>query len=288
MARDLSPILPQKCVTVFRGRRCSGAPSDSVAAFYKVTVTIGHEIGTTDPDIEPEPPGTAGSTHIFHDTCLALFTVGNPTPTNSNALNNVAAQLGQDFIDYRSESFDIVLNGICAMGECGLYDVIEWRYDGQDQTTRVQSQPLGGEPEEFQHQDGAISGCTDLSNSGNPVGKNPCVEVYAPPESCSGGGAKATATITSNHIASIAVTAGGTYTSTPTVAISGDGTGATATATVAGGAVTAVAVTAGGSGYSSAIVSFNGGGGSLQRTRYVVCIEDGRLVRRFISYDTIS
>lgn len=74
----------------------------------------------------------------------------------------------------------------------------------------------------------------------------------------------ATAT-TGASVVSIYVTNGGSsYTSAPTVTVSGGGgTGATATATVLSNAVTLVTVTAQGSGFTSApTVSFTGGGGS--------------------------
>lgn len=71
--------------------------------------------------------------------------------------------------------------------------------------------------------------------------------------------ARATATLSTGAVASIAVNSGGSYASTPTVTISGGGgTGATATATLTNGAVTSIAVTAGGSGYTSTpTVSFS-------------------------------
>lgn len=69
-----------------------------------------------------------------------------------------------------------------------------------------------------------------------------------------GGGATATAELTSEAVSGVTVTAGGSgYEVTPTVTLSGGGgTGATATATVSGGIVTAINVTNGGSGYTAA------------------------------------
>lgn len=66
------------------------------------------------------------------------------------------------------------------------------------------------------------------------------------------------------EIDSISITAGGSsYTTAPTVVISGDGDGtATGTATISSGAVTGVTINTSGSGYSFAFVSFTGGGGS--------------------------
>ncbi len=70
---------------------------------------------------------------------------------------------------------------------------------------------------------------------------------------------------TSEYVAGIALTNGGSgYTSAPTVTISGGGgTGATAKATISGGVVTGIIITNPGSGFTSApTVSFSGGAGA--------------------------
>ncbi len=166
--------------------------------------------------------------------------------------------------------------------------MISWRYDGTDSYTRVQSQPWTGEPQELNHYDPDTKDCDDAHNSGTPISPVPCVYIYDAGV-CEGGGATAHATIVAGVITAITVDSGGTYTGTPTVVItSPDGTGATATATVGGGAVTSVAVGAGGTGYKSAIISFKGGGSGLQKAQYLLCIEDGRLVQRFVAYVTVG
>jgi len=81
---------------------------------------------------------------------------------------------------------------------------------------------------------------------------------------------------TAAGIERIEVTAGGTsYTSAPTVAITGDGSGATATATVSGGAVTAVTVTGKGTNYRVVDITFSGGGGSDAAARAVLTPKAG-------------
>jgi hypothetical protein len=287
VASDLSPLLPAQLNVYFRGRRCSGNPSDTTPTWYTSSVSLSN-ITFTDTAISPIPLGVSGATAIVHDAAVALYAAGGSTPTNKTALDNLAKQIAQDFYDYRSESFDLVYNGIVNPLPNGLIDVAEFYYGTDDQWTRVQSVAWSGEPEEYQHQDPAVSGCMDANNAGNPVAKVPCVEYIGDPVTCTGGGGKATATISNGKITGIAVTAGGTYTSTPTVAISGDGSGATASATVSGGAVSSVVIENQGSGYSSAIVSFSGGGSKLQMTRYKLCLEDGRLVTYFIQYESIG
>ena len=85
-----------------------------------------------------------------------------------------------------------------------------------------------------------------------------------------------TASATAAGIERIEVTAGGTsYTSAPTVAITGDGSGATATATVSGGAVTAVTVTGKGTNYRVVDITFSGGGGSDAAARAVLTPKAG-------------
>ncbi len=80
-----------------------------------------------------------------------------------------------------------------------------------------------------------------------------------------GGGAGATATANlTGAVSNISLSSGGSgYTSAPTVTLSGGGgTGATATATLTADAVTAVTINNAGSGYTSApTVTFTGGGG---------------------------
>ena len=81
---------------------------------------------------------------------------------------------------------------------------------------------------------------------------------------------------TAAGIERIEVTAGGTsYTSAPTVTITGDGSGATATATVSGGAVTAITVTAKGTNYRVADIVISGGGGSDATARAVLAPVEG-------------
>jgi hypothetical protein len=285
-SENLSPLLPASVTVFYRGRRCTGTVSQTVPIYYSKIVNLS-SITFTNGAVTPQPQGVAGATQIIHDSAIALYTAGGGTPTNQGNLNNLSNQLAQAFYDWRSAMFDLVYNGVINPAASGLIDVAEWVYTATEQVTRVQSQPWNGEPIEMQHQESSVAGCTDLSNAPNPVEHVPCLEYYAPPEACIGGGATATANIVSGSITTIAVTNGGSYTSTPAVAFSGDGSGATATATVSGGAVTAVTVTSGGTGYTSAVVSFNGGGAFLQRTRFMLCLHDGRLDSKFVSYDSI-
>lgn len=263
-------------------------PSDTIPTFWNVTTNLS-TIVLTDPDAT-QPLGIPGTKQIFMDTAVGLFAAGGTTPTNSTALTALAKQISQDFYDWRSESFDTVLNGICAVVPNGLIDVIEWRYDASDVTTRIQSAPWNGEAQEQNHYDPATASCDDVHNSGSPTGKVPYIEFLGAPESCAGGKATATCTVVSGAVSTVTVTAGGTYTGTPTVCFSqrpGDGVNAAATATVSGGAVMSVAVTAGGTGYSTAnppIVSFKGGGASLERTKFFLGLEDGRLRAFFVAY----
>jgi hypothetical protein len=293
--QDLSPVLPETIAVVFQWRRCTGVPSDvrPVEPVYISEVDLA-DITFTDPDVSPQPLGVPGSIHTVRDTAVALFTVGVADPTNKTTLDTLAYQIAQDFYDWRANSFDITYNGIAAVEPSGTVDLIEFCYHQEDCYTRIQSQPWGGEPEEFQHLDPAAANCDDSHNSSKPTDKIPYFEVFGKPESCTGGGATATCTVVMGQVTAVAVTAGGTYTGVPTVAFSqhpGDGRGATATATVAGGAVTVVTITNGGSGYDDAhppLVSFNGGGSKLQRTVWWLGLEDGRLATYFSHYFTPS
>jgi hypothetical protein len=89
--------------------------------------------------------------------------------------------------------------------------------------------------------------------------------------------------LTATTVASLIVTAGGSYTSAPTVTITGgSGTGATSTSTIVATSVASVTVNTGGTGYSaSPAITFTGGGGtgataiSSAYTPYLVQIPDG-------------
>lgn len=300
MSRDQSTILPEKIQFVFRTRRCSGTVSDTISPFYTHDVTFA-DLTPSDGYVSIDLTGFTGTFLPIRDSAVALKNGGNGDPTNKTALDDLAKQWAQDYLDWVTADApgDLKYVGIVAPEPSGLIDTIEWTYTAEMVATRVTGSPFTGfMPEELQHFDPATANCTDLNNptgSGKPIGFTPALDYYSPPESCIGGGAKATATVDSGgHVTnSFSITAGGTYTGTPTVAFSDDGvgSGATATATVSGGAVTSVTLGSGGSKYSSAnppIVSFNGGGAKLQRTRMRLSIETGRLVTRFIAYETIG
>jgi len=84
------------------------------------------------------------------------------------------------------------------------------------------------------------------------------------------------AAATDGAIDNIVITAGGSsYSSTPTVTITGDGSGATASATVAGNAVTGITITDNGSGYTFATVTISGGGGTGATAEAIISPKGG-------------
>jgi len=104
------------------------------------------------------------------------------------------------------------------------------------------------------HSTGKHKGVDNLQNSTSTPSGPVVGDVWVEPIT-GGSGAAATATVTSNAIASVAVTAGGTaYTGAPTITLSGGSpsTDAVLLAVINGsGVVTSVTVTSGGAGYSS-------------------------------------
>ena len=81
---------------------------------------------------------------------------------------------------------------------------------------------------------------------------------------------------TAQGIERIEVTAGGTsYSSDPTVTITGDGTGATATAVRTGTAVTSITINNKGTNYTFADITISGGGGSDATARAVIAPKAG-------------
>ncbi len=164
MARNLSPVLTDKVSVIFPARHCSGLCSD-LPHFYWTDAHIStvnlSDVTLTDPEIVEQPLGTIDTTWTVRDTCQALYTTAAGSPSNLTQLNQLAAQIAQDYYDWRSVNFDVVYNGVAPVDPCALIDLIEFRYDKTDSTTRVQSAPWTGEPTEYQHMDPGVSssGC---------------------------------------------------------------------------------------------------------------------------------
>lgn len=102
-----------------------------------------------------------------------------------------------------------------------------------------------------------------VTNGGSGYTSVPTVSFKPYPVTGTGTGAAATATI-DGRVASIAIVNGGSGYTAPTVTLSGGGgTGALATATINGGVITGIAVTAAGTGYTSTpTVAITGQAGS--------------------------
>jgi hypothetical protein len=171
----LSSAFTAKFQVRFRTRRCDGNSSDSVPLYWLETINLA--------DILPSylPTGIVGKgLFVCKDDALALMNVGNPTPTNSTALHALAVQIATDFINWRSVSYDITFNGTIASPPNGLTDMMEWTLLAECVSTRQITQPLNGEPEEFNHNDGPNNaGCKDTPGT-LYVEKTPCVDVFIP------------------------------------------------------------------------------------------------------------
>src|SRR6185437_8808665 len=106
-------------------------------------------------------------------------------PTNRTPLDNLAQQIADDYMNWRTRAFDRVYNGIIAPDMCGLIDEVEWRYDAiplsdgpdfgcEDEplvtgvTTRMRSGAWNETPNQLHHLDPAQAECTDANNAGAP------------------------------------------------------------------------------------------------------------------------
>lgn len=159
MSSDLSPIFPSKFEAVFPRRICGSAPhlfSWPGTAGYISSVNLS-SITFSDASVNPAPQGVSDTTLTLRDTAQARFNAPAAAPTNQTALDALARQLFQDWCDWRSQSFDIVYNGIVDPLPNGLIDVAEFCYTAEDQWTRVQSAAWSGDPVEYQHFDPTIS-----------------------------------------------------------------------------------------------------------------------------------
>lgn len=114
-------------------------------------------------------PAGVGGTLVLRDTALALYDPSQMVPyTNLTNLAALAKQIAVDWLAWRLQAvddndngaFDQVYNGVIDPTPSGALDSIEWTYTHFDQSTRVKSPAWGGDPREFQHQDGTVGSAT--------------------------------------------------------------------------------------------------------------------------------
>lgn len=302
--KDLSPALPAKFTAVFPARRCAGNPDNGTPRNYSKDVLLSG-LTFTDTNITPVPLGTSGTTWTFRDTALALYSTPGGPPSNQAAIDALAKQLAQDAIDFLSQSFDIVYNGVAAVPPNALVDILELDYGPDDLTTRIRSAPFNGAPVEYQHWDSSISGCqaddrspgllVDIPGAGSGssmqgvlsledgrlvmtydnlasigCGCNAvtsCAQICILVAGCTDPVVGSTVTVVRNPVATIAVVGGGNYAGTPTVVVATtNGNGCTATAVMVGGAVDHVVVNTGGSYSAAPLISFSGGSPTVAAT----------------------
>ncbi|SIN69100.1 hypothetical protein SAMN05444166_0148 [Singulisphaera sp. GP187] len=177
MSRDLGSVMPARVTVRFQTRRCNGAVSDSVPAWYIKTVNLA--------DVLPDVGVGFNGEKLFHDSALALFNIGGTDPTNKTALDALATQIATDYAKWLTTSFDEAFPEIIAPTVDGLTDLIEWGYEIDQVSTRRLSAPWNAQPEELAHHDPANNGCVD--STGVTVTQTPCAVFYGPPAVCVSG-----------------------------------------------------------------------------------------------------
>lgn len=134
MSHDLSALVPNTFRVVFP-RTLDGIPQDSV---YIVDTTLSSLA------LSQYPVGFTGHSGVktVRSSCTAVFTTaGGGTPTNDSELNALATQLATDWYIWQLGRSDIVYADIVPYTPTGYADTIEWSYDHDTATTRVQRKP---------------------------------------------------------------------------------------------------------------------------------------------------
>lgn len=167
LSRDQSAILPETFQVVYRTRRCTGAPSDAYPAYYVSKVELA-DLTPSDGYVSSDLTGFPDTNLTMRDSAVALFNIGTADPTNKTALDDLAKQWAQDYLDWVTADApgDLQYVGIVAPEASTLIDTIEWTYTAEMVATRVVGAPFSGfMPEEFQHFDPATSACVDEENA---------------------------------------------------------------------------------------------------------------------------
>lgn len=174
---DISPLIPESFTYRFPTRRCTGTYSSTIPDNYVKKIdlsTIAADAGID---------GFKGS-KVFHEYALALFDAGGTDPTNKTAIDALATKHATDYYKWATEQFDSTYNNVLNTKNSSLYDEIILDYDIEGCTTRLRTGVVNDDPEELMHWDSSTSSCTGASGTYTAA---PCVEVYGPPASCSGG-----------------------------------------------------------------------------------------------------
>src|SRR3954453_3631710 len=120
---DLSPVLPEKFLGLFRTRLCSGDLDTVPLSPFKVALNLS-DLDLSEP-VNPMPTGVKSSVQVFRDEAVALYSNPTSDPNNITALKSLVNQLAEDFFLFRGYSLDYVYLGMVAIEPTALFDYLE-------------------------------------------------------------------------------------------------------------------------------------------------------------------
>src|SRR3954464_8662254 len=98
MARDMSPIFPERVIVYYPTRRCKGEGDRELPAWGDISWEI-EDVQFTDAEMtETTFKGMPETALIIHDACQAIWDGGGVG--NKSKLDDLTSQIAQDFYDF--------------------------------------------------------------------------------------------------------------------------------------------------------------------------------------------
>jgi hypothetical protein len=134
---DLPAALPATLTVMFPLAAALGPDTP----LYPVTVPLS---SLALPGVPPSTPGYPG-THVLRSSALA-GNDGTATPPNLAELTALASQMALDWCLWGLAPHDVSFAGVAPWQPDGLTDLVEWRQEGEDISTRARRGPWGSTP----------------------------------------------------------------------------------------------------------------------------------------------
>jgi hypothetical protein len=161
--QDQSPYLPATVTITFVSVWNDDGPIPLPSLMpqpYQIVVPIATVIGAAvaGTGASTSLAGVTSTSHLIHDTALALFssTGVTGTPDNNTNLTALANQIAQDYYAWRVLGWDRVVAGIVSHAQDGFTDVVELSYREESPgypNTRARAYIGNDDCEEMNHSD---------------------------------------------------------------------------------------------------------------------------------------
>lgn len=147
MARDQSPLLPASVRLRARPYLC-----DPTGDWSKVPSEHHEDADLADAGLSVTVGGSPRAT--VRDSVHAIFDATGAGPSNTDALEDLTKLVARDLWGWRlAPAYDRAYTGIVASTPDATVGAVVWRYRAEDATTRLASEPTGGEPTRLGHAD---------------------------------------------------------------------------------------------------------------------------------------